>query len=168
MATVVTIPVSLTITAPTSPTDVTPASVVTIPISLTVTDPAPPTEPPVNLTPPSLAGTLQIGQVLTVDAGGWAGTPTLSYQWQYETDPGVWTDIPGATGLSYTVAPPVDVGTSVAVVVMAANDAGVTVVRSDPFLVVETPIVPPPPPPPVEEEPPKGPIEGLFYWLKRS
>ncbi len=59
--------------------------------------------PPTNVTPPTISGTPQQGQVLTVTPGAWTNSPTsLLYQWQ-DCNPLACTPIPGQTKTSYTV-----------------------------------------------------------------
>ena len=53
-------------------------------------------DPPVNTVAPSLTGSAQDGQTLTVTDGTWTGigTITYTYQWQLSTDGGTtWSDI---------------------------------------------------------------------------
>ena len=62
-------------------------------------------DPPVNTVAPSLTGSAQDGQTLTVTDGTWTGigTITYTYQWQLSTDGGTtWSDIAGATANHYT------------------------------------------------------------------
>jgi len=70
---------------------------------------------PVNLSPPSILGTAQNGEVLTTQAGLWAydtaGAPLLR-SWQWRRDG---ADITNATGTSYTVQP-ADSGRALSVV----------------------------------------------------
>lgn len=77
-------------------------------------------EAPENTTPPSITGTAQVGEVLTVTPGEWTGiaSPSLSYQWEADGDP-----ITGATGTTYT---PVegDVGAEITVTETAMNWKG--------------------------------------------
>ena len=57
-------------------------------------------DPPVNTVAPSLTGSAQDGQTLTVTDGTWTGigTITYTYQWQLSTDGGTtWSDIAAAT-----------------------------------------------------------------------
>ncbi len=62
-----------------------------------------------------------IGTVITITPGAWAGSPTLTYQWQRNT--GSWVNISGATNSSYT---PVDAdfGYTLRVVETGTNGAG--------------------------------------------
>jgi len=64
-----------------------------------VTSPATATVAEGTITPgtPTLSGTAQVGETLTVNAGTWTPTPSLAYQW-YRSG----TAIPGATTASYT------------------------------------------------------------------
>jgi hypothetical protein len=66
------------------------------------------------------------GSTLTVSDGTWSGSPTLTYQWFVCDDFSVacdWTEIPGATSSTYTVAPG-DVGRWLLAVVTATNAFG--------------------------------------------
>jgi hypothetical protein len=77
------------------------------------------TAAPVNLTPPSISGAAQVGQVLTRVNGTWSNSPTsFSHQWYAG---GV--AISGATGATYT---PVagDVGKTITVSTIATNAIG--------------------------------------------
>lgn len=81
---------------------------------------------PAYRTPPSIAGTPQPGQTLTVSPGVWSGaTPiTFRYQWQRCNAAGSSCDlIPGATAVRYTVAA-ADVGHRLLVAVTARNSYG--------------------------------------------
>src|SRR5215213_9653501 len=84
--------------------------------------------PPVNTAPPSIDGTPRDGASLTADPGGWAGTPdiTFAYQWQRCAADGTQCEpIDGATGSTYT-ATAADVGHAVAVAVTARNGGTLT------------------------------------------
>ncbi len=76
---------------------------------------------PVELAPPTIAGVAAQGQTLTCSNGSWLGDPTsFAYSWQRDG-----SDIAGATGSAYTLAP-ADVGQSITCAVSAANDLGVS------------------------------------------
>lgn len=71
---------------------------------------------PINLSPPTISGTPDVGKKLTADPGEWDTEGlTFSYQWQAD---GV--DIPGATKQSYKVRPK-DAGKVITVVVTASK-----------------------------------------------
>ena len=71
---------------------------------------------------PTIAGTAQQGQVLTVTPGTWLNSPTsITEQWE-DCTALVCTAIPGQTGTSYTVGPG-DVGHTIEVVETAVNAA---------------------------------------------
>jgi hypothetical protein len=76
---------------------------------------------PTVTTVPSISGTAQQGQVLTVSNGSWSGTAPISYAYQWQQD-GT-TNISGATSSTYT-AQASDVGHTLDVVVSATNGAG--------------------------------------------
>lgn len=69
---------------------------------------------PVNLEPPTISGTPQVGKKLTADPGTW-DTEGLEFTYQWQAN-GV--DIPGATSASYRVKA-ADQGAAIAVVVTA-------------------------------------------------
>ncbi|NDG31450.1 hypothetical protein EB118_15455, partial [bacterium] len=75
---------------------------------------------PTNSSLPTISGTVQVGQTLTVSNGVWSGsTPiTYEYQWQRGT-----TNITGSTSTSYTIVL-TDVGNRFRVRVLARNSAG--------------------------------------------
>jgi hypothetical protein len=76
--------------------------------------------PPANSAPPTITGTAQQGQVLTVTHGAWTNSPTLITD-QWENCAGlVCTPIAGQTGSSYTVGAG-DVGHTIEVVETAFN-----------------------------------------------
>jgi hypothetical protein len=62
----------------------------------------------------SIAGTAKVGQTITATAATYvSGTsPTVSSRWQYSNDNSTWTDIAGATALSYVLVA-ADAGTYV-------------------------------------------------------
>ena len=94
--------------------------------STTTTVVSPAAAAPVNQSPPTLSGTAQQGQTLTVTAGVWSGSPvpTLAEQWQRCDSGGAnCTDITGATGTSYLLAA-ADVGSTIRVNETATNSAG--------------------------------------------
>ncbi len=83
---------------------------------------------PVNTTAPSISGTAQDAQTLTLAPGAWDGTPAiaLAYQWRRCDAAGAsCVDIAGATGLTYTLVP-ADVGKTLRAVVTATNAGGST------------------------------------------
>ena len=75
----------------------------------------------------TISGTLQVGEALTVDTSGVSDGngldgATFSYQW-IRSDAGTDTDIAGATGAGYTLAP-ADNGKTIKVRVSFTDDAG--------------------------------------------
>lgn len=61
---------------------------------------------PSNSVASAITGTPQVGQLLTVGAGTWSGTPTptVTRKWQRSDNGSTgWSDISGATGTTYTV-----------------------------------------------------------------
>lgn len=80
---------------------------------------------PVNTVVPTIDDTTPTeGQTLTTTPGTWTGvpTPTLTRKWQKNVA-GTWTDIGGATGLTYVVQVG-DVGLTLRVVETGTNDGG--------------------------------------------
>jgi Calx-beta domain len=95
---------------------------------------------PVNTAPPSISGSLSVGQPLTASAGSWTGTPqpTFAFQWQRcDTAGGNCVDIAGATSATYVVQQ-ADVGSTLRVRVTATNPAGSASAVSPPTTVVAT------------------------------
>ncbi|MGI9190926.1 MAG: hypothetical protein ACR2IL_02315 [Chitinophagaceae bacterium] len=63
---------------------------------------------PENILPPTISGATSIGSTLFAISGAWAGlpTPTLSFQWQSSTDGGItWSDIVGQIASTYVLVP---------------------------------------------------------------
>ena len=88
-----------------------------------VSDEAPPSS---TGTGPSVGGTTQSGSTLTADPGAWNGTAPISYDYQWQRCDAAGnncTDIPGATGSTYTPGSG-DIGSTIRVVVKATDDAG--------------------------------------------
>ena len=82
--------------------------------------------PASNTSGPSIGGIARDGSTLTADPGSWDGTPTITYEYQWQrcdASGNNCVDIPGATGSTYTLGPD-DVGSTIRVVVTAVNDAG--------------------------------------------
>lgn len=75
---------------------------------------------PRNLVAPSISGTAQVGQVLTVDAGQWAGATDLTFQWTANSAP-----VSGATGETY-IPVTADIGDPVLCTVTATNSSAFT------------------------------------------
>lgn len=78
---------------------------------------------PVNLAPPVISGTGEVGQTLGATPGLWiydtgAGVPVQSWQWQSDG-----ADIPGAVSASYVVQP-ADVGQGLNAVETLSDSAG--------------------------------------------
>src|SRR5262249_10286597 len=80
---------------------------------------------PINTSLPTVMGTPAIGSVLTATTRAWQNSPTsYSYSWQRCDAAGVTcAPIPGAAGSSYLVAA-ADAGSTLEVIVTAANAAG--------------------------------------------
>jgi hypothetical protein len=93
--------------------------------------------PPVNSGAPTIAGTAQQGQTLTVSQGSWSNNPTsISDQWERCDSSGNNCQLTGVTGSSYTLQPS-DVGYTLEVLESASNAGGSgTPVASAPTAVV--------------------------------
>jgi len=80
---------------------------------------------PAVLAPPQLAGTTQVGQTLTANAGAWSGSPSaFAYLWRRCDAAGaVCAAIAGATGSSYVLTPG-DIGSTISLVVTATGTGG--------------------------------------------
>jgi subtilisin family serine protease len=98
---------------------------------------------PVSVSPPSIAGTAQQGQTLTLHAGTWSNNPTtFAYQWMQCDELGTsCLPISGATGSTY-VPGAADIGHTIIVVETASNAGG----SSAPAPSAPTAKVIPPPP----------------------
>ena len=81
---------------------------------------------PANTVAPTISGTAQEGQTLTVARGTWTGTGPITYAYQWQRG-GV--DIAGATATTYAAVFD-DVGTTLRVVVTASNAGGVVSANS--------------------------------------
>jgi len=81
--------------------------------------------PPVNTTPPAISGTAQQGASVITTLGTWSGAITTeTFQWQRSADNGTtWTNIAGATGMSYTPVS-ADIGDTLRANVTVGNQAG--------------------------------------------
>jgi hypothetical protein len=81
---------------------------------------------PAGGTAPAISGIPEEGQLLTLNAGTWTGTPTpaLALRWQRcDVLTGICTDVTGAASLTYRLGT-ADVGTTINAVVTASNVAG--------------------------------------------
>jgi len=78
-----------------------------------------------STSPPTIAGTPQQGQPLTVDEGTWTGAPSgFTYVWSHcDATGNACTAIAGATASSY-VPGPGDSGMTIRVTVTGANSVG--------------------------------------------
>jgi hypothetical protein len=115
-------------------------------------------QPPLNLTPPSISGTAQVGSSLNASPGVWSGKGVkYGYGWvRCDVNGASCSAIDGATATTYSPAP-ADVGATLRVVVTATNRNGSAVATSDATsAVVGAPAAPPPSPstPPSATAPP--------------
>jgi hypothetical protein len=105
---------------------------------------------PVDVAPPAITGTAEVGQILTVTPGTWSNPDVkLTYQWQRCDGTGAnCAPVAGATATTYTVASP-DAGATFSVVETATDRFGAPTATSALTAVVPAPpIVPTPGPPP--------------------
>jgi hypothetical protein len=104
---------------------------------------APKPQAPANTGLPTVAGTAQVGQKLTGSRGSWSGNPTdYDYFWtRCDKNGTACSNIPGATGATYTLASS-DLGTTVRFKVEAKNANGGTFASSAHTAVVSA--APPP------------------------
>ena len=82
--------------------------------------------PAANTAGPTVGGVARDGSTLTANPGTWDGTPTITYEYQWQRCDAAGAncvDIPGETGSTYTLTP-ADVGSTIRVLVTAVNDAG--------------------------------------------
>jgi hypothetical protein len=100
---------------------------------------------PVDVTPPAITGTADLGQTLTVTPGTWSNTDVkLAYQWQRCDATGAnCADIAGSTTDSYSVAD-TDAGSTFRVVETATDRFGTPSATS--AVTAAVPVPPPPPP----------------------
>jgi hypothetical protein len=102
---------------------------------------------PLDVTPPAITGTVDIGQTLTVTPGTWSNNDvTLTYQWQRCDATGAnCVAVPGATTATYVVSSD-DAGATLNVVETATDRFGAPAATS--AVTTAVPVPPPPPPPP--------------------
>ena len=82
--------------------------------------------PAANTAGPTVGGVARDGSTLTAAPGSWDGTPTITYEYQWQRCDAAGANcvnIPGETGSTYTLTP-ADVGSTIRVLVTAVNDAG--------------------------------------------
>jgi len=113
---------ALTVTATTSSGTATAASPPTLAVRV---GGAPGTTPPAVISPPTVTGTLQVGQTLTGAVGTWSGSPTsFAYEWRRCDAAGAGcTTIVGATTSSYALTPD-DIGATLSLIVTATAKGG--------------------------------------------
>lgn len=93
---------------------------------------------PLNTSAPNVTGTSVIAGTLTATSGTWASAATQTWQWQYSSDGVNFTNMVGATSVSYS---PTQVG-SYRVVETHSNIFG-SVSSASTVQVVQAPVVPP-------------------------
>lgn len=92
---------------------------------------------PANTAPPAIAGEPLDGETLAASTGAWTRSPTtFGYQWQRCVPGSACVDIAGAVRSTYDLEP-ADVGTTIKVVVTAANPGGTNQAPSSPVGPVE-------------------------------
>lgn len=88
--------------------------------------------PPVNLSPPTITGTLFGGETLTGSQGTWTGSPdSYAYQWEYIELGGDWADLDGKTSIDVTPTYAQMRGRAFRLKVTAINGAGPGVAYSN-------------------------------------
>jgi hypothetical protein len=95
---------------------------------------------PADTSPPAISGTFKENSTLSVDHGGWAGSPspTFTYVWQRcDATGGGCVDLTGASATTYK-AITADVGNTLRVKVTASNSNGSTLATTP-----ETPLIAP-------------------------
>ena len=106
-------------------------------------------EPPVSVSPPSIAGSARQGQTLSVERGSWSNSPTgYRYQWLRCSGTGAsCVAITGAEGQTYTLTE-ADVGSTVRVQETAVNadGAGAPATSTQTAVVTGPPVSVSPPP----------------------
>jgi len=94
---------------------------------------------PAVTTQPAATATARAGETVTLTAAA-SGTPTPTVRWQQSTNAGsTWTDIPGATSTTLSIAAPAD-GTQFRAVF--TNDLGTAVTSATVFTLKATPVAP--------------------------
>jgi serine protease AprX len=109
---------------------------------------------PLNVAPPEIAGTPELGQTLTVSAGTWEAVPPVeyAYQWQRCAPAGECADIADASGGSYALTA-ADAGVGIRAQVTATDVTGSAAATSA-ILEVARPEQPPVPVAPSPSAPP--------------
>jgi sugar lactone lactonase YvrE len=114
---------------------------------------------PSNTSPPSVSGEPVEGETLSVNTGGWRGSPrpTFTYQWQSCDEAGAeCANIAGATSRSYVLGSG-EVGSTLRVLVTATNTLGSATAASGATSVISTPVLPSnTSPPSISGEPVEG------------
>jgi hypothetical protein len=89
--------------------------------------------PPVNVAPPRVAGTAQVGQILRASPGTWQGDRPMAFSFQWQSCNGVapCVDVEGATDRIYTPST-ADLGKTLRVSVAAQNQSGEASASSQP------------------------------------
>lgn len=103
---------------------------------------------PKNTSPPTLSGTPEEGQTLTVDEGTYSGTTPITYVNQFrrcDKNGGSCSDIGGTTTQKTYKLTSADVGNTVRVRVVATNKDGSASATSVPSAVIQKATVTPPP-----------------------
>jgi len=97
--------------------------------------------PPQNTAPPTVSGLANVGSILTVLYGAWAGTPPLTFkdQWQRCDSTGAnCSNLAGQTNQAYVVVT-ADLGFTLRDVVLATNSVGIASAATAPTSVVTPP-----------------------------
>ncbi|HUB74762.1 MAG TPA: carboxypeptidase regulatory-like domain-containing protein [Solirubrobacteraceae bacterium] len=105
---------------------------------------------PENTAPPTISGTVAVGEVLTCEKGTWSGSPTPSFKYRWLHDGSA---ISSATGETYTVAT-ADQGHALTCEVTADNNVYSVAAKSFKVSAVSAAVSVPSPPLPEEHEEP--------------
>jgi hypothetical protein len=104
--------------------------------------------PPVNVDPPTITGTPQVGQTLVGHRGTWTGVDDYDDFWvRCDKDGGSCANISGAHDRTGYTLKNVDAGNTIRFKVLAKNSAGTTTRSSVPTAVIAPAKAPPPPAP---------------------
>lgn len=102
------------------------------------------TGPPVSVSPPTVSGSLLVGQTLSVTTGSWGGAPvpTFAYQWKRcDAQGNGCAAIPGATSANYAAAA-ADASHRLTAAVTATNPVGSGSVTSAPTSAIAPLVLP--------------------------
>jgi hypothetical protein len=115
---------------------------------------APGKQPPVNVTPPSISGKVEVGSLLTAASGTWTGKALkYAYQWLRCDSSGASCRTITAAGVQTYSVSTADAGATVRVIVTSSNRNGSAAATSSPTAVATAPPSPPSAPSPSDLSP---------------